>query len=163
MPQDDFRTLLRNLARQMSGFDEVCRSCCRVSLAQCQLVGEVGRGGPSTLGDLAARLGLDASSTSRGVDALVRQGYLRRERDESDRRRVVIGLTPAGRELFAEIEASGRDMATAVQDRLPADCISEVCRAMALLSQALADSGITAAGCCRECSEGGAQSDVRDS
>ncbi|GAA4219617.1 MarR family winged helix-turn-helix transcriptional regulator [Actinocatenispora rupis] len=47
-------------------------------------------GEPATAGRLGARLGLNSAGTTGVVDRLVRLGYVRRERDPHDRRRVRI-------------------------------------------------------------------------
>lgn len=48
--------------------------------------------GIMTAGELAQRTGLSSGATTRLVDRLERAGYVRRKRDEQDRRRVLIEL-----------------------------------------------------------------------
>lgn len=79
--------------------------------------------GATKVGDVATMSRTHVSSASRTVDALVEQGLLLRDPDPSDRRAVILSLTPAGRERmerFAElqvelIDGALRDVAT---DRL---------------------------------------------
>lgn len=54
-------------------------------------------GTPLTL--LAEHLGVTASTMSLSIDRLERKGYAARQRDSTDRRRVFIRLTPAGRRI----------------------------------------------------------------
>lgn len=56
-----------------------------ISLLDADRAGE-----PVTAGRLGARLGLNSAGTTGVVDRLVRLGYVRRERDGSDRRKVRI-------------------------------------------------------------------------
>ncbi len=59
----------------------------------------VGLGGTATMGDLA-RATYQVSATMTGiVDRLVRDGMVARERDTTDRRSVVVVITPTGQEL----------------------------------------------------------------
>ncbi|RJP41443.1 MAG: MarR family transcriptional regulator [Phycisphaerales bacterium] len=51
---------------------------------------------PTGVGELAAHMGVTASTTSLALDRLVRQGYVARVRDPADRRRVHVVLTEAG-------------------------------------------------------------------
>jgi DNA-binding MarR family transcriptional regulator len=44
---------------------------------------------------------------SRVVARLERAGYVSRERDASDRRRLVIARTPRGSEVFGKVQAEG--------------------------------------------------------
>jgi DNA-binding MarR family transcriptional regulator len=57
------------------------------------------RMGPS---DLAKRLGLTPAAMTHRIDRMVAEGLVTRERDESNRVRVIVELTPAGREKWLE-------------------------------------------------------------
>jgi DNA-binding MarR family transcriptional regulator len=54
----------------------------------------------ATPGELAAQLGLSPAALTNRIDALERRGYVRREHDRDDRRRVVATLTEAGCEVW---------------------------------------------------------------
>jgi len=58
--------------------------------------------GPSTLGELAAHLGIKKSSATELVDRLERKGLVDRLRDERDARRVFVGLTRSGQRRASE-------------------------------------------------------------
>ncbi|WP_067885555.1 MarR family winged helix-turn-helix transcriptional regulator [Nocardia vaccinii] len=49
-------------------------------------------GGPATPGELAARTGLTTGAVTRMVDRLIKSGFVTREHDQDDRRRVIISL-----------------------------------------------------------------------
>jgi DNA-binding MarR family transcriptional regulator len=51
--------------------------------------------------DLAARCQVEDQTMSRTVDRLERTGYVRRQRDDIDRRRVLVVMTEGGRRAFA--------------------------------------------------------------
>ncbi|HEY6794869.1 MAG TPA: MarR family transcriptional regulator [Kineosporiaceae bacterium] len=53
--------------------------------------------GPTTQRELAAAVQVEDQTMSRTLERLERSGYVERRRDDSDRRRVVVTLTPAGR------------------------------------------------------------------
>jgi DNA-binding MarR family transcriptional regulator len=55
--------------------------------------------GITTAGDLAHNICHDAGSLTRMIDQLVKRGFVRRDRSDSDRRVVTLGLTPHGEEL----------------------------------------------------------------
>jgi DNA-binding MarR family transcriptional regulator len=56
--------------------------------------------GPVSQRDVAERMGIDPSDVVDLVDRLEVAGYLRRRRDERDRRRYALELTPAGGEAI---------------------------------------------------------------
>ena len=53
--------------------------------------------------EVAACTGMDAVAVSRAVNRLLRSGRLRRATADDDRRRSVLGLTPAGRAVYRQI------------------------------------------------------------
>jgi DNA-binding MarR family transcriptional regulator len=61
------------------------------------------RGGPpyrATPGELASQLGLSPAAMTNRLDALERLGYVRRDHDRDDRRRIVVTLTKPGCEIW---------------------------------------------------------------
>jgi DNA-binding MarR family transcriptional regulator len=53
-----------------------------------------------TAGELTEATGLSSAATTTLLDRLERKGYVQRERDTVDRRKVRVALTPGGRELI---------------------------------------------------------------
>ncbi|MBF6224977.1 MarR family transcriptional regulator [Nocardia abscessus] len=49
-------------------------------------------GGPATAGELATQTGLTTGAITRMIDRLLKSGYVRREHDEQDRRRVIVSV-----------------------------------------------------------------------
>ncbi len=69
--------------------------------------------GSTRLVELAARLGVGASTAQRSVDRLVASGLVDRRENDKDRREVVIDLTAAGRRLVKRVTARRR---TAIEE-----------------------------------------------
>jgi DNA-binding MarR family transcriptional regulator len=59
--------------------------------------------GPRTAGELAVATGLSGAATTSLLDRLEGRGFVRRVRDTGDRRRVVVDLTPEGRQTLWEL------------------------------------------------------------
>jgi DNA-binding MarR family transcriptional regulator len=78
------------------------------------LVGHPYRLGP---GDLAKRLGLTPAAMTHRIDRMVAEGLVTRERDESNRVRVIVELTDEGRSKWLETMR----MASAFEDDLLQD------------------------------------------
>lgn len=80
------------------------RICCHdISVTQCYALETLVEQGPMRLGELAARLFLDKSTTSRVVAALVKKGYVEQRADARDARATALGATRAGRALCTRI------------------------------------------------------------
>ncbi len=94
-PADD--GLLLELARTVVGIST--RAAGRlggVSVTQLRALTLVAAAGAGRTGSLAAELGVSASSASRLADRLVLAGLVRRETALTDRREVLLRLTPDG-------------------------------------------------------------------
>jgi DNA-binding MarR family transcriptional regulator len=75
-----------------------------LSVTQAQALEAITEHGPLSLNDLAGRLFLDKSTTSRVIDSLERKGFARREVNPADRRSLHLNATPEGRQLLDTIK-----------------------------------------------------------
>jgi len=87
--------LLRFIAGAVLHSGEVAR---RVGLgpSDAQFLGLLQMEGPLTPGQLAALTGLTTGTVTGVIDRLERGGYVRRERDAADRRKVIVTPAPEG-------------------------------------------------------------------
>jgi DNA-binding MarR family transcriptional regulator len=79
----------------------------------------IARHGPMTAGDIAELTGLTTGAVTGVLDRLERAGFVRRERDPDDRRRVVVRLVPDSaimRRAAALFQSLGRSCAVAFAD-----------------------------------------------
>lgn len=60
----------------------------------------------ATIGELAERLQIQHHSTVELVDRLVERGFVVRQRDEEDHRRVLVQLTPQGETTLQQLSAT---------------------------------------------------------
>jgi DNA-binding MarR family transcriptional regulator len=102
--RDDARALherFLSLARRRSLRDPVSASCEELGLTapQVHALLWLGHDGPLTMGELARRVSVTEKTVTGIVDRLERDGYLRRERDEADRRVVRARATTRGAEV----------------------------------------------------------------
>ncbi|MFF7794759.1 MarR family transcriptional regulator [Streptomyces sp. NPDC007991] len=88
--------------------------------AAVALLRQVAESEPLRPGELAARLGVEASHVTRTVQQLHKSGYVTRVPDPDDRRAQRIELTGTGRQAIAKVrEAGARGMQTALSDWSP--------------------------------------------
>lgn len=88
-------------------------------------------------GELACLVGVSPPAMSGLVDRLVRQGLVRREDDEADRRVVRHFLTPEGHVLVGELERVGKAWIERVLRRLTPRELEQVERGLALFVAAV--------------------------
>jgi DNA-binding MarR family transcriptional regulator len=60
--------------------------------------------GPACQKDVAGRLGIDGGDIVAFIDGLQAQGLVVRERDQRDRRRQILTITPSGKRLLQKVE-----------------------------------------------------------
>ena len=91
---------------------------------------------PTGLLKLAAHMGVTASTMSLMIDRLARNGYVIRERDAKDGRRVGLRLTKAGVRIKSEKSVLDPERVRAVLNQLTADERRQAIHGLALLAQA---------------------------
>ena len=107
--------------------------------AAVALLRQVADSEPLRPGELAQRLGVEASHVTRTVQQLQRAGYVTRVPDPDDRRAQRIQLTDAGREAVERVrEAGARGMQLALADWQP-----EELRQLAALFHRMVDDFLT--------------------
>lgn len=102
--------ILARLSRQV----ELAVAGVELTLSQYRALIMLGEG-PEAASALAEKLAVSRPSLTGVIDGLVARGLVDREGDPSDRRRISLGLTAAGRELLggadAEVERRLHDIA----------------------------------------------------
>jgi DNA-binding MarR family transcriptional regulator len=94
----------------------------RVSARQASILSHLDTVDPTPLSQLASHMGVTVSTMSIAVDRLVRQGYVVRDRAESDARVRHVRLTAAGERLRAAQRVLDPRLVRAMLSRLsPAD------------------------------------------
>ena len=131
------------------------RICCHdVSVTQCHALETLVEHGPMRLSDLAERLFLDKSTTSRVVGTLVKKGYVEQRADEADGRATALHATAGGRRLCKRItDDLIEQQKQLLQDLEPdvRDAVVKVIRRLARAADSRFRSGVsvgTAGACC---------------
>jgi len=73
--------------------------------AQAKVLLQVGLCGPMPVGEIAGALGVSMPAASEIVDRLVEAGFVRRDDDPADRRRVIVAPSDAARRFATELKA----------------------------------------------------------
>src|SRR5690349_18687855 len=76
-------------------FDNLAARQLGLNLTDLDCVSAIQRRGSLTAGELAAEAGLTTGAITGVIDRLERAGYAQRQRDDHDRRRVTVSVTPA--------------------------------------------------------------------
>ena len=112
------------------------------SLPQARVLYELANapaGAPVAAADLGRALGMDAGYLSRLIAGLVEAGLIARSPDPSSGRRLVLGLTEAGRAAFARLDAGSVEEVTALLRGLGERERGELTGAMGRIRRLLGD------------------------
>lgn len=135
-----FRETLSLAYRRVNALQRGEKRCFGVTVSQCVALELLLQQGAMTVRDMARDLGLDTSTVTRLVDVLVRDGMVRRARDEKrDRRRVFVSLTARGRSLAAKLERCADDYSERILKRIPPEMREDVVHTLRVLIEAIDD------------------------
>ncbi|HEB89193.1 MAG TPA: MarR family transcriptional regulator [Deltaproteobacteria bacterium] len=136
--QQKFRAAFGLAYQRVNALQRDEKRCFGVSLSRCVTLETLLAEGPLPVRGLADRLGLDASTVTRSVDGMVRDGLVRRSRDErGDRRRVYVALTPSGRTLARKLVRCADEYSDRILERIPPERREDVLYALGLLVDAV--------------------------
>lgn len=136
------RETMRHLERRIVMDENNLKSVCGISLTQCHAMVEIGRAGNLSVRSLSEKMGLDNSTVSRAVDALVEKGIAHRETDPSNRRYVTIFLTEKGLNEFRGIESSMDVYYEKLLDTFAEDKREQVLESIQMLLKAVCEVGV---------------------
>lgn len=126
--------------------EQVC--CGTVTVQQCVTMQAL-QEGPSEVAPLAARVGNSSSAMTRLVDGLHKRGWVERDRDSLDRRRVHVSLTDAGRAQAQQLRARTQLAVDGVLAEIPLNKHAQIVESIGLLRDAMEAAQDRLSDCCR--------------
>lgn len=110
---------IRRLVRLLRLTDRAAQSELGLSGAQLFVLHELGKTPALSLSELAERTRTDQSSVSVVVSRLVEGGYVTRDRDARDARRLVLNLTKSGRAVAEKSPPVAQEKIIEALDHIP--------------------------------------------
>src|SRR5436190_19672491 len=98
------RAASRDVIREL-GFLQSSYVPAEINHSHCHALFEL-ESGPMPKNELARRLRLDKSTTSRVVERLVEKGWIKPTRDRKDRRQAILRVTARGKQKLAKVHAT---------------------------------------------------------
>ena len=92
--ESEFLLAMRRTGSVLQLLGQVSAERIGVNVTDLNCLNIVALTGPMTAGELARQTGLTTASITGVIDRLADGGFVRRERDPKDRRRVIVNLTP---------------------------------------------------------------------
>lgn len=86
----------------------------KLSMSEVHVLEAIELSEEPTMSNVAKRLGITIGSLTTAINTLYQKGYVSRERDPEDRRKVVVGLLPKAEEVLKEHDAFHEEMIDSV-------------------------------------------------
>jgi DNA-binding MarR family transcriptional regulator len=112
---EEVASATRALQRAVDRYDELVAARLGINRTDLRCLDLLHEVGTMTAGQLAEGSGLTSGAATRMLDRLERIDYVRRSSDSSDRRRVLVELTPRARKLAAELYGSFESAGTGLR------------------------------------------------
>lgn len=135
--EQQLNTFLATVFHDILRLEEAClrRACPNLSVTELHVLEAIAQaaagGGRPSMATLAASLGVTGGTVTVAVNTLEQKGYVRRIRDQRDRRRVCVQLTDAARPVLEAHAAFHRRMVRRACARLDEAQTDALCTALA--------------------------------
>jgi DNA-binding MarR family transcriptional regulator len=133
---DEVGEMVQKLVRMFQLFERDQIKVHGFTGSQCYSLIEILRSGSLTMNELSDKMNLDTSTMTRVIDKLVRDELIKRERDEADRRIVLVALTEKGKEAATMLNSSVNEYYKKIISSIPEGTMDEVLRAVSVLLKA---------------------------
>ena len=135
------------ICRAFGVFERETVCCGTVSVPQCVALQALLEA-PLDVATLGDRLGVTPSAATRLVDGLESRAWVERLRDDADRRRIEVSLTPTGRAEAERLQGLTAQATEAILHAIPANKRAQVTESVRLLREAVEKAQGAVAGCC---------------
>jgi DNA-binding MarR family transcriptional regulator len=122
-----------------------------LTFSQLQLLMLVSRNEVGTVSSVAAFLGISRPAASKSLDRLVRQGLIRRESSETDRRSARLSLTEGGHRLLVRYHRARNGKLERMFPKIPSDEFARATDWLDRISAALIGHPNRLEGICQRC------------
>ncbi|SLN16277.1 MarR family protein [Pseudoruegeria aquimaris] len=132
----DFLPYLLNQSAEACGlgFQKIYKGRYGILRSEWRVLFHLGRYGSMPAKEIVARARTHKTKISRAVKALEQKRYLKRERDDADRRLEHLALTPAGARVYRDLVEEARRYDAALLARLPPEDAEALRRALKALA-----------------------------
>lgn len=133
---DEVGETVQRLVRVMQIFERDQIKPFGFTTSQCYVLLELNKAQRLTMNEISDKMNLSTSTMTRIVNNLVRDNFVKRVKDENDRRIVYVSLTEMGLDAAKDLELSIKDYYRKIVANLPAGEVEDVLRAVSLLVNA---------------------------
>lgn len=133
---DEIGLMMQRLVRALQLFERDQIKAYGFTTSQCYTILELYKSASLTMNELSERMNLNSSTMTRILDNLVRDKYISRDKDESDRRIVVVSLTDTGKKAAEELDTIVKQYYKKIIENIPEGQVEEILKSVNILQKA---------------------------
>lgn len=133
---DEVGLMIQKLVRVFQLFERDQIKTHGFTTSQCYTILELYKSGGITMNELSEKMNLNSSTMTRILDNLVRDKYISREKDKSDKRIVIVNLTNSGRGIAKELDTTVKEYYKRIIANIPEGQVEEVLKSVNIIQNA---------------------------
>lgn len=133
---DEVGVMIQKLVRVFQLFERDQIKIYGFTTSQCYTLLEIKKYGNLTMNEISEKMNLNISTMTRILDKLVRDDYIKREKDTSDRRIVIVSLTTEGIKATNKLERSVKEYYKKIISNIPTGEVDNIIKSVTMLQQA---------------------------
>lgn len=133
---DEVGQMIQKLVRFFQLFERDQIKTHGFTTSQCYTILELYKSGSLTMNELSEKMNLNSSTMTRILDNLVRDKFISRDKDEFDRRIVLVSLTDKGMTAAKDLDTAVKEYYKKIIANIPYGQVEEVLRSVSILQKA---------------------------
>lgn len=133
---DEVGLMIQKLVRVFQLFERDQIKTHGFTTSQCYTILELYKSGSLTMNELSEKMNLNSSTMTRILDNLVRDKYISRDKDEFDRRIVLVSLTDTGSEIAKKLDIAVKEYYKKIIENIPEGQVEDVLKSVSILQKA---------------------------
>jgi DNA-binding MarR family transcriptional regulator len=133
---DEVGAMMQKLVRAVQLFERDQIKAHGFTTTQCYTILELYKTTSLTMNELSERMNLNSSTMTRVLDNLVRDSYIARSKNESDRRIVIVSLTEKGIEVARDLDSAVKAYYKQIINNIPSGQVNDILDSVSVLQKA---------------------------
>lgn len=133
---DEVGQMIQKLVRVLQLFERDQIKAYGFTTSQCYAILELYKSKSLTMNELSEKMNLNSSTMTRILDNLVRDKYISRDKDNSDRRAVIVSLTESGKNVAMDLDIAVKNYYQKIISNIPEGQVDNILKSVSILQQA---------------------------
>jgi Transcriptional regulators len=133
---DEVGQMIQKLVRVLQLFERDQIKAHGFTTSQCYAILELYKSTSLTMNELSEKMNLSSSTMTRILDNLVRDKYISRDKDTTDRRSVIVSLTENGKKVAMDLDKAVKEYYKKIIANIPEGQVDSILESVSILQKA---------------------------